>query len=338
MRLSAPAMAARGDRGRRGRRRRRRRHRHGRHGDALLRRRRARARGRHRRHRLAQPEGVHGDEDRAARGASRRRRLGPARRSATARWPGQVRGRLWTARHGERGRHLAARSSSACSRSSTSRRSSRSGSSSTPRTGWRARCCRRCSSGSPIDAVTCYFEPDGSFPNHEPNPLLPENREFIVAKTLEEDADFGVAFDGDADRCFFVDDTGEFVPGDFATALFAESMLAQGARREGDLRRPRELGRAGDVERAGGVAADQPRRPRVHQAPHAQGGRRLRRRGVGPLLLPRLLPGRLGRRAVPAHARARLPRGQAALRDPPPLPRALLHHRARSTRPSSTCP
>jgi phosphomannomutase len=78
----------------------------------------------------------------------------------------------------------------------------------------------------PIDVVACYFEPDGSFPNHEPNPLLPENREFIVRKTLEEGADFGVAFDGDADRCFFVDDAGEFVPGDFATALFAQSILS----------------------------------------------------------------------------------------------------------------
>ncbi|HZT45825.1 MAG TPA: phosphomannomutase/phosphoglucomutase [Gaiellaceae bacterium] len=76
-----------------------------------------------------------------------------------------------------------------------------------------------------IEAVRCYFDPDGSFPNHEPNPLLPENREFIVRKTLEEGADFGVAFDGDADRCFFVDDTGEFVAGDFATALFAEGVL-----------------------------------------------------------------------------------------------------------------
>ena len=77
----------------------------------------------------------------------------------------------------------------------------------------------------PIDAGRYYFEPDGTFPNHEPNPLLPENREFIVAKTLEEGADLGVAFDGDADRCFFVDDTGEFVPGDFVTALLAASML-----------------------------------------------------------------------------------------------------------------
>jgi phosphomannomutase len=79
----------------------------------------------------------------------------------------------------------------------------------------------------PIDAVRCFFEPDGTFPNHEPNPLLPENREFIISKTLEEGADLGVAFDGDADRCFFVDDGGEFVPGDFVTALLAESVLTK---------------------------------------------------------------------------------------------------------------
>src|SRR3954453_18574061 len=77
----------------------------------------------------------------------------------------------------------------------------------------------------PVDAVRCFFEPDGTFPNHEPNPLLPENREFIVGKVQEEQADLGIAFDGDADRCFFVDDTGEFVPGDFVTALLAESLL-----------------------------------------------------------------------------------------------------------------
>jgi phosphomannomutase len=78
-----------------------------------------------------------------------------------------------------------------------------------------------------IETVRCYFDPDGSFPNHEPNPLLPENREFIVRKTTEERADFGVAYDGDADRCFFVDDSGEFVPGDFTTALFAELILGR---------------------------------------------------------------------------------------------------------------
>jgi phosphomannomutase len=106
----------------------------------------------------------------------------------------------------------------------------------------------------PIEAVCCYFEPDGSFPNHEPNPLLPENREFIVRKTLEEGADLGVAFDGDGDRCFFVDDTGEFVPGDFATALFAQGMLEKepGATVIYDVRASWAVPRT--IEAAGGVA------------------------------------------------------------------------------------
>ena len=106
----------------------------------------------------------------------------------------------------------------------------------------------------PVDAVRCFFEPDGTFPNHEPNPLLPENREFIVKKTLEEKADFGVAFDGDADRCFFVDDGGEFVPGDFVTALLAESVLEKdpGAKIIYDLRASWAVPET--VERAGGVA------------------------------------------------------------------------------------
>ncbi len=105
-----------------------------------------------------------------------------------------------------------------------------------------------------LDIVRCYFEPDGSFPNHEPNPLLPENREFIVRKTREEDADFGVAFDGDADRCFFVDDSGEFVPGDFITALFAEAILAKnpGGKIIYDVRASWAVPEA--IEDAGGVA------------------------------------------------------------------------------------
>jgi phosphomannomutase len=113
-----------------------------------------------------------------------------------------------------------------------------------------------------VDAVRCYFEPDGTFPNHEPNPLLPENREFIVAKTVEERADLGVAFDGDGDRCFFVDDTGEFVPGDFVTALLAESVLAKrpGAKIIYDLRASWAVPET--VERAGGV-------PLINRVGHA---------------------------------------------------------------------
>jgi phosphomannomutase len=103
-----------------------------------------------------------------------------------------------------------------------------------------------------VEVVRCNFEPDGSFPNHEPNPLLPENREFIVRRTKEEGASFGVAYDGDADRCFFVDDVGEFVPGDFTTALFAESLLAKepGGKVIYDVRASWAVPEA--IERAGG--------------------------------------------------------------------------------------
>jgi phosphomannomutase len=105
-----------------------------------------------------------------------------------------------------------------------------------------------------LDVVRCNFELDGTFPNHEPNPLLPENREFIMRKAREESADLGVAYDGDADRCFFVDDTGEFVPGDFVAALLAESMLAKepGAKVIYDVRASWAVPRA--IEAAGGVA------------------------------------------------------------------------------------
>ncbi|MGD9572054.1 MAG: phosphomannomutase/phosphoglucomutase [Thermoleophilia bacterium] len=79
-----------------------------------------------------------------------------------------------------------------------------------------------------IEAIPYFLELDGRFPNHEPNPLLPENREFIMAKVREHGADLGIAFDGDADRCFFIDDTGEFVAGDFLTALLARHLLGRG--------------------------------------------------------------------------------------------------------------
>jgi phosphomannomutase len=125
----------------------------------------------------------------------------------------------------------------------------------------------------PIDTIRCFFEPDGSFPNHEPNPLLPENREFIVRKTLEERADLGVAFDGDADRCFFVDDTGEFVPGDFVTALLAESVLEKepGAKIIYDVRASWAVPET--IERAGGI-------PLVNRVGHAFIKHRMREEGA----------------------------------------------------------
>jgi phosphomannomutase len=76
-----------------------------------------------------------------------------------------------------------------------------------------------------LELIETYWKPDGNFPDHEPNPLLPENREFIMQEVSKQQADLGIAWDGDADRCFFIDDTGEFVAGDFLTALLAESVL-----------------------------------------------------------------------------------------------------------------
>jgi len=79
----------------------------------------------------------------------------------------------------------------------------------------------------PIEVVETYWTPDGNFPDHEPNPLLPENRQFIIDKVLETDADLGIAWDGDADRCFFIDDKGRFVDGDFLTAILAQHLLVK---------------------------------------------------------------------------------------------------------------
>jgi len=79
--------------------------------------------------------------------------------------------------------------------------------------------------GLGLELIETYWKPDGSFPDHEPNPLLEENRRFIVEQVRERGADLGIAWDGDADRCFFIDDTGRFVDGDFLTALLARSLL-----------------------------------------------------------------------------------------------------------------
>jgi phosphomannomutase len=79
----------------------------------------------------------------------------------------------------------------------------------------------------PIEVIETFWTPDGNFPDHEPNPLLPENRQFIIDKVLETGADLGIAWDGDADRCFFIDDKGRFVDGDFMTAILAEHLLVK---------------------------------------------------------------------------------------------------------------
>ena len=77
----------------------------------------------------------------------------------------------------------------------------------------------------PCRTTQLCFDIDGTFPHHEANPLLEENRRDLVARVVADGADAGVAWDGDADRCFFVDGGGEFIAGDFVTALLAEAFL-----------------------------------------------------------------------------------------------------------------
>ena len=81
--------------------------------------------------------------------------------------------------------------------------------------------------GLGLDLDEMYFEPDGEFPDHEPNPLLERNRRMIVERVRSAGADLGIAWDGDADRCFFIDGTGEFCDGDFVCALLARAALAK---------------------------------------------------------------------------------------------------------------
>ena len=90
----------------------------------------------------------------------------------------------------------------------------------------------------PVKTTRLCFEVDGTFPNHEANPLIEENRRDIVERVVKEGADIGIAWDGDADRCFFIDGSGEFIAGDFVTALLAEAFLIKnpGAKIVYDLR------------------------------------------------------------------------------------------------------
>jgi phosphomannomutase len=106
----------------------------------------------------------------------------------------------------------------------------------------------------PCKTTRLCFDIDGRFPNHEANPLIEENRRDIVERVVAEKADIGIAWDGDADRCFFIDGTGEFVSGDFVTALLAEAFLMKhpGASVIYDLRASNAV--KDTVERYGGTA------------------------------------------------------------------------------------
>jgi phosphomannomutase len=106
----------------------------------------------------------------------------------------------------------------------------------------------------PLELVKMYFELDGTFPNHPPDPLEEANRREIMERVLAEKAKLGIAWDGDADRCFFIDDTGQFVPGDFVTALLGETFVEKerGAKIVYDVRASRAV--RDRVQAAGGTA------------------------------------------------------------------------------------
>ncbi len=114
----------------------------------------------------------------------------------------------------------------------------------------------------PCRTTRLCFTIDGNFPTHEANPLLEENRRDITAEVIRQRADAGIAWDGDADRCFFLDGAGEFISGDFITALLAEAFLLKypGATVIYDLRASRAVKDV--VERMGG-------RPLMNRVGHA---------------------------------------------------------------------
>jgi phosphomannomutase len=121
----------------------------------------------------------------------------------------------------------------------------------------------------PLDIVKMFFELDGSFPNHPPDPLEEKNRVEVMRRVAAEKADLGIAWDGDADRCFFIDDKGDFVPGDFVTALLGERFCRKepGARIVYDVRASRAV--RDRVEAAGGKAL-------MHRVGHAFIKKRMR--------------------------------------------------------------
>ena len=102
--------------------------------------------------------------------------------------------------------------------------------------------------------VPLYMEPDGRFPHHVANPLIPKNTEDLRALVVKEKADIGISFDGDADRCGFIDEKGEKIPEDIVTALIAQVYLTKspGATILYDLRSSRSV--AETITRLGGRA------------------------------------------------------------------------------------
>ena len=185
--------------------------------------------------------------------------------------------------------------------------------------------------------TTLCFDVDGTFPNHEANPLIEENRRDIVERVVQEKADIGIAWDGDADRCFFIDGTGEFIAGDFVTALLAEAFLMKspGATVLYDVRASYAVKDV--VGKYGGKALMNKVGHSFFKRRMREEARDLRRRGDRPLLFPRQLLRRQRIHPGAPHPRADVTQGA----DAPPAARAAAGRstssRARSTPRSATC-
>ena len=306
---------------------------HGRHRDALLARRLARARRRPDVHRLAQPAAYTGAKlvERGAVALSGDRGIGEMRDLIAAGLPATDATPAAPPRRSTSTRDVPA---ARRSRSSTRRDRAAEG---------RAR--RRQRDGRPdgrpgaraasaSTSSTTYWTPDGDVPRPRAEPAARRRTaRFIIDKVRAEGADLGIAWDGDADRCFFIDDDGR---------VRARRLPHRAARRVGaarsspgadilyDVRASRAV--PDTVEPARRPRARQPRRPRVLQDAHARRGRRVRRRGLRPLLLRRLLQRRLRHDPGAADPRAARPSEGTTLSELlAPLPLEATSSRARST-------
>ena len=186
----------------------------------------------------------------------------------------------------------------------------------------------RCSSSSISTSTTSRWEPNGDFPEPEPNPLLEENRRMLVEQVKKQGVDLGDRL-GRRRRPLLLHRrrAARFCDGDFVCALLARATLAKEPGVDDPLRPALEPRRPRHGRRGRREVRSEPRRPRLLQDPDARDRRGLRRRGLRPLLLPPLLLRGLGDDAGPADARAGLARGPLALRADGGVPLQVLHLR-----------